>query len=80
MLDRCSNWCWVFEVVRVVLWTRTGKWGIASSHEPTSGRAASCVTATADPAVVPVLLSGDQVRLWFIEDENQRREENFLLF
>ncbi|WP_143560827.1 hypothetical protein [Sporosarcina sp. P26b] len=52
-----------------VLWTRTGTWGIASSHEPTSGRAASCLMATAYPAVVPALLSTCQVRLWFIVDE-----------
>ncbi|WP_303966260.1 hypothetical protein [Sporosarcina ureae] len=39
-------------------WTRAGTWGIASSHEPTSGGAASCLMATAYPAVVPALLSG----------------------
>ncbi len=38
-------------------WTRTGTWGIASSHEPAGGRAASCLMATAYPAVVPALLS-----------------------
>ncbi|PIC72605.1 hypothetical protein CSV76_14205 [Sporosarcina sp. P17b] len=53
-----------------MLWTRTGTWGIASSHEPTSGGAASCLMATADPAVVPPLLSGVQVRLWFSRDED----------
>ncbi|WP_143560802.1 hypothetical protein [Sporosarcina sp. P26b] len=53
-------------------WTRTGTWGIASSHEPTSGGAASCLMATAYPAVVPALLSTYQVRLWFINDEDQR--------
>ncbi|WP_303966148.1 hypothetical protein [Sporosarcina ureae] len=49
--------------------TRAGTWGIASSREPTSGGAASCLTATADPAVVPALLSIYQVRLWFIVDQ-----------
>ena len=57
------------KLVRVVLWSRAGTWGIASSHEPTSGGAASCLMATADPAVVPALLSGNQVRLWFIGDK-----------
>ncbi|WP_303969414.1 hypothetical protein [Sporosarcina ureae] len=52
-----------------MLWTRAGTWGIASSHEPTSGRAASCLLATAYPAVVPALLSTYQVRLWFIVDK-----------
>ncbi|WP_158232756.1 hypothetical protein [Sporosarcina sp. P17b] len=56
-------------VVRVMLWTRAGTWGIASSHEPTSGGAASCLLATAYPAVVPALLSGYQVWLWFIGDK-----------
>ncbi|WP_255396879.1 hypothetical protein [Sporosarcina sp. P26b] len=41
-----------------MLWTRAGTWGIASSHEPTSGGTAICLLATADPAVVPALLSG----------------------
>ncbi|WP_233192354.1 hypothetical protein [Sporosarcina sp. P26b] len=27
------------KLVRVMLWTRAGTWGIASSHEPTSGGA-----------------------------------------
>ncbi|ARK22368.1 hypothetical protein [Sporosarcina ureae] len=70
-LDRCSSLAWSLKVVRVMLWTRAGTWGIASSHEPTSGGAASCLMATAYPAVVPALLSGNQVRLLFIEDENQ---------
>ncbi|WP_157129984.1 hypothetical protein [Sporosarcina ureae] len=71
-LDRCSTLACAWKVVRVlVLWTRAGTWGIASSHEPTSGGAASCLMATAYPAVVPVLLSGNQVRLLFIEEENQ---------
>ncbi|WP_303967802.1 hypothetical protein [Sporosarcina ureae] len=52
-----------------MFWTRAGTWGIASSHEPTSGRAASCLMATADPAVVPALLSTYQVWLWFIGDK-----------
>ncbi|WP_143560807.1 hypothetical protein [Sporosarcina sp. P26b] len=39
-------------------WTRAGTWGIASSHEPAGGGAASCLMATAYPAVVPALLSG----------------------
>jgi len=52
-----------------VLWTRAGTWGIASSHEPTSGGAASCLMATAYPAVVPVLLSAYQACLWFIGDK-----------
>ncbi|WP_303968854.1 hypothetical protein [Sporosarcina ureae] len=47
-----------WKVERGILWTRAGTWGIASSHEPTSGRAASCLMATAYPAVVPALLSG----------------------
>ncbi|WP_143560833.1 hypothetical protein [Sporosarcina sp. P26b] len=50
-------------------WIRAGTWGIASSHEPTSGEAASCLMATADPAVVPALLSTYQVCLWFIVDQ-----------
>jgi len=49
--------------------TRTGTWGIASSHEPTSGEAASCLMATAYPAVVPALLSTYQVCLSFIGDK-----------
>ena len=52
-----------------MLWTRAGTWGIAYSHEPTSGGAASCLMATADPAVVPALLSTYQVCLWFIVDQ-----------
>ena len=64
----------------VVVWTRTGTWEIASSHEPTSGGATSCLMAPADPAVVPVLLSGDQVYLWFIEGENQRLGGTFICF
>ncbi|WP_303968478.1 hypothetical protein [Sporosarcina ureae] len=52
-----------------MLWTRAGTWGIASSHEPTSGGAASWLTATADPAVVPALLNTYQVWLWFIVDK-----------
>ncbi|PIC95094.1 hypothetical protein CSV69_13465 [Sporosarcina sp. P26b] len=52
-----------------MLWTRAGTWGIASSHEPTSGGAASCLMATADPAVVPALPSTYQVCLWFIGDK-----------
>ncbi|PID04431.1 hypothetical protein CSV65_15045 [Sporosarcina sp. P31] len=39
-------------------WTRAGTWGIASSQEPAGGGAASCLPATAYPAVVPALLSG----------------------
>ncbi|WP_303967805.1 hypothetical protein [Sporosarcina ureae] len=70
-LDRCSSLACAWKVVKALLWTRAGTWGIASSHEPTSGGAASCLTATADPAVVPALLSTYHVRLWFIEDENQ---------
>ncbi|WP_303969810.1 hypothetical protein [Sporosarcina ureae] len=54
-----------------MLWTRAGTWGIASSHEPAGGGAASCLMATAYPAVVPALLSTYHVWLWFIEDENQ---------
>ncbi|WP_157129987.1 hypothetical protein [Sporosarcina ureae] len=57
-LGRCSILACAWKVVRVVLWTRTGTWGIASSHEPAGGGAASCLTATAYPAVVPALLSG----------------------
>ncbi|WP_157129959.1 hypothetical protein [Sporosarcina sp. P26b] len=57
-LDRCSSLAWSLKIVSVTLWTRAGTWGIASSHEPTSGGAASCLTATAYPAVVPALLSG----------------------
>ncbi|PIC65908.1 hypothetical protein CSV78_15415 [Sporosarcina sp. P16a] len=41
--------------------TRAGTWGIASSHEPAGGRAASCLMATAYPAVVPVLLLGNEL-------------------
>ncbi|PIC71574.1 hypothetical protein, partial [Sporosarcina sp. P17b] len=52
-----------------MLWTRAGTWGIASSHEPTSGGAASCLMATAYPAVVPALPSTYQVCLWFIGDK-----------
>ncbi|WP_303967773.1 hypothetical protein, partial [Sporosarcina ureae] len=52
-----------------MLRTRAGTWGIAFSHEPTSGGAASCLMATADPAVVPALLSTYQVCLWFIVDQ-----------
>ena len=52
-----------------MLWIRAGTWGIVSSHEPTSGGAASCLMATAYPAVVPALLSAYQVRLWFIVDK-----------
>ncbi|WP_303969808.1 hypothetical protein [Sporosarcina ureae] len=58
-----------WKVVSVALRTRTGTWGIASSHEPTSGGAASCLMATAYPAVVPALLSIYQVWLWFIVDK-----------
>ncbi|PIC58378.1 hypothetical protein CSV80_05390 [Sporosarcina sp. P12(2017)] len=39
-------------------WPRAGTWGIASSQEPAGGGAASCLLATAYPAVVPALLSG----------------------
>ena len=39
-------------------WTRAGTWGIAYSQEPAGGGAASCLLATAYPAVVPALLSG----------------------
>ncbi|WP_157129982.1 hypothetical protein [Sporosarcina ureae] len=49
---------WSLKVARVMLRTRAGTWGIASSHERTSGGAASCLMATAYPAVVPALLSG----------------------
>ncbi|PIC95560.1 hypothetical protein CSV69_10850 [Sporosarcina sp. P26b] len=52
-----------------MLWTRAGTWGIASSHEPTSGGAASCLMATAYPAVVPALLSTYQFSLRFIVDK-----------
>ncbi|PIC97770.1 hypothetical protein CSV68_16755, partial [Sporosarcina sp. P29] len=38
-------------------WTREGTWGIAYSQEPAGGGAASCLLATAYPAVVPALLS-----------------------
>ncbi|WP_158232635.1 hypothetical protein [Sporosarcina sp. P26b] len=48
---------WSWKVVRVMLWSRAGTWGIASSQEPTSGGAASCLMATAYLAVVPALLS-----------------------
>ena len=68
-MDRCSSLAWSLKVVRVMLWTRAGTWGIASSQEPTSGGAASCLMATADPAVVPALLSTYHVRLWFIVDK-----------
>ena len=68
-LERCSNLAWLLEVARVMLWTRAGTWGIASSHEPTSGGAASCLMATAYPAVVPALLSTYQIMLWFIGDK-----------
>ncbi|WP_143560817.1 hypothetical protein [Sporosarcina sp. P26b] len=61
-----------------MLWTRAGTWGIASSHEPTSGGAASCLMATAYPAVVPALLCGNQVRLLFIEDEDHWIVDTFL--
>ncbi|WP_303966177.1 hypothetical protein [Sporosarcina ureae] len=54
-----------------MLRTRAGTWGIASSHEPAGGGAASCLTATAYPAVVPALLSTYQVWLWFRKDEDQ---------
>ncbi|WP_158232659.1 hypothetical protein [Sporosarcina sp. P26b] len=57
-MDRRSNFTCSLNAVRVMLWTRAGTWGIASSHEPTSGGAASCLMATAYPAVVPALLSG----------------------
>jgi len=68
-LERCSNLAWLLKVARVMLWTRAGTWGIASSHEPTSGGAASCLMATAYPAVVPALLSTYQIMLWFIGDK-----------
>ncbi|WP_143560814.1 hypothetical protein [Sporosarcina sp. P26b] len=55
---RCSSLAWSLKVARVMLRTRAGTWGIASSHERTSGGAASCLMATAYPAVVPALLSG----------------------
>ncbi|PIC81977.1 hypothetical protein CSV73_14645 [Sporosarcina sp. P1] len=42
-------------------WTRAGTWGIASSHEPAGGRSASCLMATAYPAVVPALLWGNEL-------------------
>ena len=42
----------------VCFWTRAGTWGIAYSHESAGGSAASCLMATAYPAVVPALLSG----------------------
>ncbi|WP_143560826.1 hypothetical protein [Sporosarcina sp. P26b] len=60
---------WSLKVVNVMLWTRAGTWGIASSHEPTSGGAASCLMATAYPAVVPALLSTYQFSLRFIVDK-----------
>ncbi|WP_157129981.1 hypothetical protein [Sporosarcina ureae] len=55
-LDHRSTLTCPLKVVRVMLWSRAGTWGIASSQEPTSGGAASCLMATADPAVVPALL------------------------
>ncbi|PIC82469.1 hypothetical protein CSV73_12430 [Sporosarcina sp. P1] len=42
-------------------WTRAGTWGIASSHEPAGDGAASCLMATAYPAVVPALLWGNEL-------------------
>ena len=69
VLGRCSSLAWSLNVVRVMLWTRAGTWGIASSHEPTSGGAASCLMATAYPAVVPALLSAYQFSLRFIVDK-----------
>ncbi|ARJ39852.1 hypothetical protein SporoP8_13765 [Sporosarcina ureae] len=41
--------------------TRAGTWGIASSHEPAGDGAASWLMATAYPAVVPVLLWGNEL-------------------
>ncbi|WP_158232655.1 hypothetical protein [Sporosarcina sp. P26b] len=57
-MDRGSSLACSLKVVRVMPWTRAGTWGIAYSHEPTSGGAASCLMTTAYPAVVPALLSG----------------------
>ncbi|PIC94455.1 hypothetical protein CSV70_01625 [Sporosarcina sp. P25] len=42
-------------------WTRAGTWRIAYSHEPAGDGAASCLIATAYPAVVPVLLWGNEL-------------------
>ncbi|WP_233194256.1 hypothetical protein, partial [Sporosarcina sp. P21c] len=42
-------------------WTRAGTWGIAYSHEPAGDGAASCLMATAYPAVVPALLWGNEL-------------------
>ncbi|PIC81976.1 hypothetical protein CSV73_14640 [Sporosarcina sp. P1] len=41
--------------------TRAGTWGIAYSHEPAGDGAASCLMATAYPAVVPALLWGNEL-------------------
>ncbi|PIC65951.1 hypothetical protein CSV78_15185 [Sporosarcina sp. P16a] len=41
--------------------TRAGTWGIASSHEPAGDGAASCLMATAYPAVVLALLWGNEL-------------------
>ncbi|PIC72716.1 hypothetical protein [Sporosarcina sp. P17b] len=66
-MDRGSTLACSLKVVKVMLWTRAGTWGIAYSHEPAGGGAfASCLMATAYPAVVPTLLSTYQFRLWFI--------------
>ncbi|WP_233204506.1 hypothetical protein, partial [Sporosarcina sp. P17b] len=43
-LGRCSRLACSLKVVRVMLWTRAGTWGIASSHEPTSGGALLAVS------------------------------------
>ncbi|PIC57378.1 hypothetical protein CSV80_08845 [Sporosarcina sp. P12(2017)] len=50
-------------------WTRAGTWGIASSQEPAGGGAASCLMATAYPAVVPALLSENYLGCGFYRDE-----------
>ncbi|ARJ38440.1 hypothetical protein SporoP8_05935 [Sporosarcina ureae] len=42
-------------------WTRAGTWGIASSPEPAGDGAASCLRATASPAVVLALLWGNEL-------------------
>ena len=55
---RCSTGCWGLKLVSVRFWTRAGTWGIAYSQEPAGDSAASCLPATAYPAVVPALLSG----------------------
>ncbi|ARJ38441.1 hypothetical protein SporoP8_05940 [Sporosarcina ureae] len=51
-------------------WTRAGTWGIAYSPEPAGDGAASCLMATAYPAVVPALLWGNELVCVSSEEKN----------